>query len=92
MTLALVADDLTIVGPPVVGAVRMVNAASVSYEIISNIYLQDCFEKEKETIKRKLKSKIINEVRSTKEYPNGQEVINIKLPSDANTLLKLTRE
>ena len=69
-----IAGELTLVGPPVVGAVRMVNAASRPQEIFANVYLGEHLLDEQSGIYEALGMTATRESRPTKEYPNGQEV------------------
>jgi len=69
-----IADELTIVGPPVVGAVRMVTAASSPREIVANVYLGERLHDEQEGAFEPLGMAVTREFRATKEYPRGQEV------------------
>ncbi len=69
-----IADELTIVGPPVVGAVRMVTAASSPREIVANVYLGRRLHEEQDGAFEALGVTVEREVRPTKEYPRGQEV------------------
>jgi len=69
-----IAGELTLVGPPVVGAVRMVNAASRPQEIFANVYLGEHLHDEQDGIYQALGMKATRESRPTKEYPKGQEV------------------
>jgi class 3 adenylate cyclase len=69
-----IAGELTVVGPPVVGAVRMVTAASRPQEIFANVYLGEHFHDEQDGIYEALRMRVTRESRPTKEYPNGQEV------------------
>lgn len=81
-----VGGDLTIVGTPVVGAVRMVNAATTKYETLVNTYLGTVLYGDRSYYRNKFR--IRREIRPTKEYPEGQEVylLDFKKP------LKLRRE
>jgi hypothetical protein len=70
-----VADDLTVVGSPVVGAVRMVSAAGKPWESVCNVYLGEWLYRNRSkfldadvTIQR--------EYRPTKEY-ESQEVYTL---------------
>jgi class 3 adenylate cyclase len=72
--LVQIAGELTIVGPPVVGAVRMVNAAVNPKEIVANVYLGEHFHGEQDGVYEALGVKATREYRPTKEYPKGQEV------------------
>jgi class 3 adenylate cyclase len=69
-----IADELTIVGPPVVGAVRMVTAASSPQEIVANVYLGERLHDEQDGAYEALGMTVTREFRPTKEYPRGQEV------------------
>src|SRR5919106_1966463 len=69
-----IAGELTVVGPPVVGAVRMVTAAAGPSEIVSNVYLGEHLHDEQEGIYAALGMRATRESRPTKEYPRGQEV------------------
>jgi class 3 adenylate cyclase len=69
-----IADELTIVGPPVVGAVRMVTAASSPQEIVANVYLGERLHDEQDGAFEALRMTATPEFRPTKEYPRGQEV------------------
>jgi class 3 adenylate cyclase len=73
-----IAGELTVVGPPVVGAVRMVNAASRPQEIFANVYLGEHLHDEQEGIYAALGMTATRESRPTKEYPNGQEVYALR--------------
>lgn len=72
--LVQIAGELTIVGPPVVGAVRMVNAASTAKEILANVYLGEHLHEQQEGTYEALGMSSTREYRPTKEYPKGQEV------------------
>jgi class 3 adenylate cyclase len=69
-----IAGELTVVGPPVVGAVRMVTAAAGPGEIVANVYLGEHFHGEQRGIYEALGMTATRESRPTKEYPRGQEV------------------
>jgi class 3 adenylate cyclase len=69
-----IAGELTIVGPPVVGATRMVSAAAGPGEIVANVYLGEHLHDEQNGIYRALGMTSTRESRPTKEYPRGQEV------------------
>jgi class 3 adenylate cyclase len=69
-----IAGELTVVGPPVVGAVRMVNAATRPQEIFANVYLGEHLHDEQDGIYEALGMTATRETRPTKEYPKGQEV------------------
>jgi class 3 adenylate cyclase len=72
--LVQIAGEITIVGLPVVGAVRMVAAASKPEEIIANVYLGEHLHQEAEGVYEALGVTAAREYRPTKEYPKGQEV------------------
>ena len=69
-----VAGDLTVVGPPVVGAVRMVEASSRPGEILANVYLGSAFTAGRADEYKHLHFDVTSEIRPTKEYKEGQEV------------------
>jgi class 3 adenylate cyclase len=77
-----IAGELTVVGPPVVGAVRMVNAASRPQEIFANVYLGEHLHDEQDGIYEALGMTATRESRPTKEYPKGQEVYSLSFSSD----------
>jgi class 3 adenylate cyclase len=72
--LVKIADELTVVGPPVVGAVRMVTAASSPHEIVANVYLGERLHDGQDGAFEELGMTVTREFRPTKEYPRGQEV------------------
>jgi class 3 adenylate cyclase len=72
--LVQIAGELTIVGPPVVGAVRMVTAASRPKEIVANVYLGEHLSEHQDGVYQALGVTATREYRPTKEYPKGQEV------------------
>jgi len=72
-----VAGDLTIVGPPVVGAVRMVNAAQEPWETLCNVYLGEQLFSHRAELLSKLEIEVRREHRKTKEY-ELQEVYPIE--------------
>jgi class 3 adenylate cyclase len=69
-----IADELTVVGPPVVGAVRMVTAAAEPGEIVANVFLGKRLSEGQGGIYEALGVSVARESRPTKEYPRGQEV------------------
>lgn len=75
--LVQIAGELTIVGPPVVGAVRMVTAATSPKEIIANVYLGEHLHEEEKGAYEALGVRASREYRPTKEYPKGQEVYSL---------------
>jgi class 3 adenylate cyclase len=72
--LVQIAGELTLVGPPVVGAVRMVTAAAKPQEIVANVHLGEHLHGEQSGIYEALGMTATRESRPTKEYPKGQEV------------------
>jgi class 3 adenylate cyclase len=72
--LVQIAGELTLVGPPVVGAVRMVTAAAKPQEIVANVHLGEHLHGEQSGIYEALAMTATRESRPTKEYPKGQEV------------------
>jgi class 3 adenylate cyclase len=72
--LVQIGGELTVVGPPVVGAVRMVTAASEPREILANVFLGERLLAEREGVYAGLGVNVSREHRPTKEYPRGQEV------------------
>jgi class 3 adenylate cyclase len=73
-SLVQIGGEITIVGPPVVGAVRMVTAASRPGEVVANVYLGEHLQHEQDGVYRALGVTASREFRPTKEYPKGQEV------------------
>lgn len=74
------AGDLTIVGPPVVGAVRMVEATLVPGEILANVYYGGALEAsiaDKYEPFEEMGIVVERQYRPTKEYASGQEVYPI---------------
>jgi class 3 adenylate cyclase len=72
--LVQIGGELTVVGPPVVGAVRMVTAATEPREIIANVFLGERLLAEVDGVYARLGVTVSREHRPTKEYPRGQEV------------------
>lgn len=70
------AGDLTIVGPPVVGAVRMVSAADQPWETMCNVFLGDALFENRARLLSEYQIEIRREYRKTKEYEE-QEVYPI---------------
>jgi class 3 adenylate cyclase len=83
--LVKIADELTVVGPPVVGAVRMVTAASLPHEIVANVYLGERLRHEQDGAYEALGVTVTREFRPTKEYPKGQEVYSLTFDGEAPT-------
>jgi class 3 adenylate cyclase len=73
-----IAGELTVVGPPVVGAVRMVTAAARPQEIVANVFLGEHLHDEQAGIYEALGMTATRESRPTKEYPKGQEVYALR--------------
>lgn len=66
--LATVANDTTIVGPPVVGAVRMVSAASEPWETCCNVFYGEMLYGKKGYVEDDFEVVITREFVATKEY------------------------
>jgi class 3 adenylate cyclase len=81
--LVQIAGELTVVGPPVVGAVRMVNAATEARDLIANVFLGERLLEEQDGVYAELGVRASREQRATKEYPQGQEVYALTFASDA---------
>jgi class 3 adenylate cyclase len=77
-----IADELTVVGPPVVGAVRMVTAAALPREIVANVYLGQRLSAGQDNVYEALGVTVTRERRPTKEYPRGQEVYALAFDGD----------
>jgi class 3 adenylate cyclase len=83
-----IAGELTVVGSPVVGAVRMVTAATGPGEILANVFLGERLRAESEGVYKQLGVTVTRDQRVTKEYPNGQEVYTLTFepePSETST-------
>ena len=78
-----VAGSLTVVGSPVVGAVRMVSAAQ-STETLCNVCLGDMLYRDRAKFMQRSRIKICREYRQTKEYPS-QEVYVLTFPERRST-------
>lgn len=76
-----IAGDLTLVGSPIVGSVRMANAARSPYELIMNTYAGRRLTHAHPNHKGELASDLEFRVRdvhvTTKEYPDGQGVYTV---------------
>jgi class 3 adenylate cyclase len=83
--LVKIADELTVVGPPVVGAVRMVTAATTK-EILANVYLGRRLRDEQDGVYEALRVSVAREFRPTKEYPKGQEVYSLTFRSEGEEI------
>ena len=73
-----VADDLTVIGPAVVGAARMVNVAA-PYEIMLNSQIGNYITEHPNEGGFADRFTIERVIRDTKEYPKGQEVYRVIL-------------
>ena len=82
--LVTIADELTVVGPPVVGAVRMVTA-SAPKEVVANVFLGERIRDEQVGAYEALGVRVAREFRPTKEYPRGQEVYALTFDDAAVT-------
>jgi class 3 adenylate cyclase len=82
--LVKIADELTVVGSPVVGAVRMVTAAALPREIVANVFLGERLRDEQEGVYAALGVTVTREFRPTKEYPKGQEVYALTFGPDGS--------
>jgi class 3 adenylate cyclase len=82
--LVKIADELTVVGPPVVGAVRMVTSAAPR-EVLANVYLGRRLREEQDGVYSALRVSVSQEFRATKEYPKGQEVYVIRSRSEPSS-------
>jgi hypothetical protein len=80
--LVKIADELTVVGSPVVGAVRMVTAAA-SHEIVANVFLGERLRHEQDGVYEALGVTADRAFRPTKEYPRGQEMYVLTFGRDA---------
>lgn len=81
--LVRVEGSLTLIGSPVVGATRMAAAAKANQTIL-NVYLGEAMRRSSE----RLASNGIQLERTsvlTKEYPNGQEAYELRLPGRGRT-------
>jgi len=84
--LVKIADELTVVGSPVVGAVRMVTAAALPQEIVANVYLGERLRDGQDGVYEALGVTVTREFRPTKEYPRGQEVYALTFDQDGSDL------
>jgi class 3 adenylate cyclase len=86
--LVQIAGELTVVGSPVVGAVRMVTAAEQPREIVANVFLGERLREEQDGVYEELGVTVTREYRPTKEYPKGQEVYALTFggPDEADTV------
>ncbi|MGH2726004.1 MAG: hypothetical protein ACRDKS_03405, partial [Actinomycetota bacterium] len=84
--LVQIAGELTVVGPPVVGAVRMVTAAALPQEIIANVFLGERLRAEQDGVYEGLGVSATREYRPTKEYPQGQEVYALTFDGEGSDL------
>ena len=79
-----IADELTVVGSPVVGAVRMVTAAALEpREIVANVFLgRNGCTRNRTASTRRWVSRSTRTLRPSKEYPKGQEVYALTFARD----------
>jgi class 3 adenylate cyclase len=84
--LVKIADELTVVGTPVVGAVRMVTAAALPQEIVANVYLGERLRDGQDGVYEALGVTVTREFRPTKEYPKGQEVYALTFDGNGSDL------
>jgi class 3 adenylate cyclase len=82
--LVQIGGELTVVGPPVVGAVRMVTAAARPREIMANVFLGERLRAEQDGVYEGLEVTVTREFRPTKEYPRGQEVYALTFDREAD--------
>ena len=80
--LVQIGGELTVVGPPVVGAVRMVTAATSPREVVANVFLGERLRAEQEGVYRGLGVTVERDHRPTKEYPQGQEVYVLRFAEE----------
>ena len=90
--LVKIADELTVVGSPVVGAVRMVTAASLPQEIVANVYLGERLRDGQDGVYEALGVRVTRELRPTKEYPKGQEVYALTFADDGSAPTSAAQE
>ena len=81
-----IGDELTIVGPPLVGSVRMVTAAAQPKEIVANAFLGERLREGQDGVYEALGVRVNRELRPTKEYPRGQEVYALAFEQDGSEL------
>jgi class 3 adenylate cyclase len=84
--LVQIGGELTVVGPPVVGAVRMVTAAARPREIMANVFLGERLRAEQDGVYEGLGVTVAREFRPTKEYPRGQEVYALTFDGEGSGL------
>jgi len=77
-SLVNVADELTVVGTPIVGATRMVDAAKEPNQAVVNLQLGKILFKEKNKLLKKNSIEIEKIDILTKEYSEGQEAFSLK--------------
>ncbi|MDP2170598.1 MAG: hypothetical protein Q8J96_09265 [Rhodocyclaceae bacterium] len=87
---APVAGDLTLVGLPIVGAVRMANAARKPYELLMNAYpgnrLTDGASRNSGQLATDLRYQAAPCCVQTKEYPEGQEAYSFNFLKNGKNL------
>src|SRR4029450_2228441 len=72
-------EELRIVGPRVVGSVRMVTAAALPKEIVANVFLGERLRDGQDGVDEALGVTGRREFRPSKEYPEGGEVYALTL-------------
>jgi class 3 adenylate cyclase len=82
--MGFVAGALTIIGSPVVGAVRMVSCAQ-PFEVISNVYLGEALYRDPKRLSAQNRATIRRDYRETKEYAR-QEVYLLDLQVEPNAM------
>lgn len=85
-----IAGDLTLVGAPIVGSVRMADAARSPYELLINTYAGRRLTRDQSVHKAKLSTDLEFRARgvhvSTKEYPDGQGAYSVIFTKDGRNL------
>jgi class 3 adenylate cyclase len=76
LNLLPVAGDLTVIGHPVVGAVRMVGM-SAPYEVFANVIIGHYLTKHPDVAMGLRLKDVKRSIKSSKEYPDGQEVYRL---------------
>jgi class 3 adenylate cyclase len=87
---APIAGDLTLLGQPIVGAVRMADAARRPYELLMNAYpgnrLTDGGARDSGGLASDLRYQASRCVVETKEYPDGQEAYSVNFLKGGQSL------
>ncbi|MBV9096511.1 MAG: hypothetical protein JO079_00510 [Frankiaceae bacterium] len=84
---ANIGGDLTIVGPAVVGAVRMVTAAATPGETVANVFLGEYLLRRRDSVTKAV-TEIQRDYCATKEY-DEQEIYRISVSSSAGVVGRL---